>query len=148
MRGEAQAGGVVVASQWWRRPYWWPALVLAVLLVAGLIFLAATPGSARGPAPIFAPDARPHAIPESDRSPPLIDLNRASRAELETLPGIGAQRAAAIIDARDAAPFTSLADLVDRDILSRGTAEGLLGLARAHPAEAQAAAAPLAETEP
>lgn len=40
-----------------------------------------------------------------------LDLNRASMAELEALPGIGAAKAAAIIEERQVRPFSSVDDL-------------------------------------
>lgn len=46
--------------------------------------------------------------------PPLLDLNSATRADLEALPGIGPARAAAIIEAR---PLRSVDDLVDRSLV-------------------------------
>lgn len=47
----------------------------------------------------------------------LVDLNTASAADLEALPGIGAARSRAIIAARQAQPFVSSDDLVTRGIL-------------------------------
>jgi competence protein ComEC len=47
-----------------------------------------------------------------DLVPPLVNLNTASAAQLETLPGIGAVKAQAIVDFRSTnGNFTSLADL-------------------------------------
>jgi competence ComEA-like helix-hairpin-helix protein len=40
-----------------------------------------------------------------------VDINRASAAELEALPGIGAAKAAAIIEERQTRPFASVEDL-------------------------------------
>ncbi len=48
----------------------------------------------------------------------LIDINRATNAELSTLPGVGPTRAASIIRLRQQEPFDSMADLVKRDVLS------------------------------
>lgn len=63
--------------------------LIGLLLWAGVAF-AADPAPARGP----------------------LDLNRATAEELETLPGIGAAKAAAILEARDAqGGFSSLDEL-------------------------------------
>jgi competence protein ComEA len=45
------------------------------------------------------------------RSGPGIDPNTASAAELDALPGVGPALAARIVDERERAPFTSVADL-------------------------------------
>lgn len=47
----------------------------------------------------------------------LLDLNRATQAQLEALPGIGTARATAILAARARAPFTSTDELLDRDLV-------------------------------
>lgn len=62
-----------------------------------------------------------------------VDLNRASLAELMALPGIGAKRAKALIDARHDEPFASLQDVVDRGLLPRSTAETLRPLVGVSP---------------
>ena len=41
----------------------------------------------------------------------ILDVNRATAAQLESLPGIGPALAARIVEARASAPFQSLADL-------------------------------------
>lgn len=48
----------------------------------------------------------------------LLDLNRATQAQLEALPGIGAARATAILAARAQAPFTTTDELLDRGLIT------------------------------
>lgn len=56
-----------------------------------------------------------------------LDLNRADPRALEVLPRIGPMRAAAIVDAREAAAFTSVADLARVRGIGAKTIEGLSG---------------------
>ncbi len=57
-----------------------------------------------------------------------VDLNRATQAELEALPGIGPATAQKIIVARDEAPFTAVEELRSRGILGEKTFEKLRDL--------------------
>ena len=63
--------------------------------------------------PFVRTDAEPLAgLRETAKKPPEpIDINSASLAELEKLPGIGAKMAQRIIDERAKKPFTSVEDL-------------------------------------
>ncbi|MDQ3879512.1 MAG: helix-hairpin-helix domain-containing protein [Chloroflexota bacterium] len=58
-----------------------------------------------------------------------LNLNTASAAELEDLPGIGPVTAERIIEARREQPFTSLQELVDRGVINRGQLEDIANLA-------------------
>jgi competence protein ComEA len=57
-----------------------------------------------------------------------VDLNRASQAELEELPGIGPATATKIIAAREEAPFTAVEELQSRGVLGEKTFEKLRDL--------------------
>jgi competence protein ComEA len=54
-------------------------------------------------------------------APGLINLNTASAADLDTLPGIGPATAAKIIASREQMPFASVDDLVSRKLVSAST---------------------------
>ena len=89
-----------------------PAIVAGIVALFGLIVLADSHSKISSPPVVLETPA-----PTSARAA-LIDFNSATAAELATLPGIGATRADAIVTLRRQQPFASLADLVDRGILS------------------------------
>jgi len=60
--------------------------------------------------------------------PGLVNLNHATQDELEALPGIGPVTAGKIISARAERPFTSLDELVARDVLTTRQLEQIADL--------------------
>ena len=59
----------------------------------------------------------------------LVDINTASAAILETLPGIGEVRAGRIVDSRERdGPFASADDLLERDLISLAVFEEIADL--------------------
>ena len=58
----------------------------------------------------------------------LVDLNHASQAELEALPGIGPVTAGKIIASRETTPFATVQELRDRKLVGQKTFDGLKDL--------------------
>ena len=93
-----------------------------------------TPTTKPGPtAPTVAPVAPPKSPTMPEAAKPdagkaaatktvLIDLNSASAAELDALPGIGAARSAAIIKGR---PYKGKDELVSKSVLSESVYAGI-----------------------
>jgi len=84
---------------------------------AGLALLFGSAFVAADPAQAAAPQAPAHATQASApaASTKLVDINKASRGELKTLPGIGDAEAAKIIGAR---PYMTKTDLVTKNVLT------------------------------
>jgi competence protein ComEA len=63
-----------------------------------------------------------------DASARLLNVNRATAAELEALPGIGPATAAKIISARAERPFARVDELLERKLVSSKVMEAIRGL--------------------
>ena len=71
------------------------------------------------------PPARDIGSPAGSRP---LDLNQATEAQLDTLPGVGTATIAKIVAARQSAPFTSTEDLRTRKIVGDAAYQKLTGL--------------------
>lgn len=94
------------------------AAVVAAALLATVGAAPAAPGSA---------SAAAQAAPAAESGGGKVDVNSASAAELASLPGIGASKAAAIIAERDKKPFGSVDDLERVRGIGARTVEDLRG---------------------
>jgi competence protein ComEA len=57
-----------------------------------------------------------------------VNLNSATPEELEALPGVGPVTVQKIVAARAEQPFTTLDEMVERDVLDRGQLEEIRSL--------------------
>jgi competence protein ComEA len=102
--------------------------VHTLMLGLALPILAAAPAFSQGQmAPSTAPATTPAAKPATTGTAPagqLIDINTASKAELEPLKGIGPARAEAIIKGR---PYKGKDDLVQKKIIPQSVYDDIKG---------------------
>lgn len=101
-------------------------IVLAAILAA-LLSTGAHAQAPRAPAPATRPAPPPAAtVPAPAPAAPVatgpkVDVNGATAAQLDSLPGIGPARAAAIVAGR---PYTDLQELVSKKVLSQSVLDG------------------------
>ena len=112
------------------------AVTAAFLLLAAGYFLGARSGAEPYRVEALSPAAETVALPRpsetaapetAEDTPDKVNINTASAGELDTLPGIGAQRAADIIADREAnGPFRIPEDLTRVPGIGEGILEGLI----------------------
>jgi competence protein ComEA len=95
-------------------------LTIAMLSLAFLAPVPVQAGSDTQPATIILAQAPPAA--KKTPVAPLIDINSATKEELDALPGIGPARAEAIIKGR---PYKGKDDLVNKNIVPQKTYDGI-----------------------
>lgn len=93
-------------------------------------FLVAALGAAAllfGTVPAVEAQSRSGTVAPAESTGPTVDIQTASAAELETLPGVGPARAQAIIEYRTRTPFRRAEDLMRVDGIGRATFRNLRG---------------------
>ena len=88
------------------------------MLVTALGALSIVASAAALAAPVEAQGRAPAA---AEASGPMVDIQSASAAELESLPGVGPARAQAIIAYRTRTPFRRVEDILRVDGIGRAT---------------------------
>lgn len=96
------------------------ASIRAFALAAALFSAAAA--SAQAPQTASPPAVRPTATVPAAPATKLLDINSASKAELDALPGIGPVRSEAIIKGR---PYKGKDELARRKILPQNVYDGI-----------------------
>ncbi|MEH3145657.1 MAG: helix-hairpin-helix domain-containing protein [Methylobacterium frigidaeris] len=95
---------------------------------AAVLACLAAPALAQAPAPAQAP-ARATGTRDAAPKPAPIDINSASKDQLDALPGIGPARADAIIKGR---PYRGKDELLSKKILPSGVYDGIRDKVIAH----------------
>jgi DNA uptake protein ComE-like DNA-binding protein len=88
--------------------------MLMIGLLAVLLGAAADPATAPPPEAQVEQAQSAHHVPKKNNKPAMagvLNVNRATVAELRLLPGIGKRRAEIIVERREKKPFASLEDL-------------------------------------
>ena len=102
----------------------------AVLIAVGALFLIAPVGQWQRPAAAYVPAAV--AQPTATPAPTIIDINTDTAEELTALPGLGPEKAAALVRYREEnGPFAALADAAAVKGISLRMTESWAGLAAA-----------------
>lgn len=102
----------------------------AVLIAAGSLFLIAPVWQWQRPAAAYTPAAVAAQTPAPE--PELLDINTATAEELTALPGLGPEKAAALVAYREEhGPFAALADAAAVKGISLRMTESWAGLAAA-----------------
>ena len=102
----------------WRNAYRTALTLLALVSLAGGVWLIVSPGPSPGveitrPAPTATALAAPESAASEPKQTELTDLNTATASELTALPGIGEVLAARIVEHRNAnGPFVRLDQLM------------------------------------
>ena len=101
-----------------------PALMLAVTLAGGALAQAPQTSTGSAPAAKPAPSAttQPKAAAPAPAKAPLLDINSASKEDLDALPGIGSIRADAIIKGR---PYKGKDELLRKKIIPSNVYNGI-----------------------
>lgn len=113
-----------------RLPHLGAVAALGFLLASPAFAQTTAPGTATKPPAAPAAKAAPAATPAATQPQgALLDINTASKDELDKLPQIGAVRAEAIIKGR---PYKAKSDLVDKKIIPQNAYDAIKDRIIAH----------------